>query len=66
LFRETDVNHRRIFSMAGHEDGVISFGETADDAGSILLRALAHAYAICGSAVPGANRGWKPLPREIL
>ncbi|MEA2079107.1 MAG: class II aldolase/adducin family protein [Pseudomonadota bacterium] len=46
LFRETDVKHKGIFSMAGHEDGVISFGKTADDAGSNVLRALAHAYAI--------------------
>jgi ribulose-5-phosphate 4-epimerase/fuculose-1-phosphate aldolase len=33
--------------MGGHEDGVMAFGQTADEAGSILLRALAHSY-VCG------------------
>ena len=40
LFNETDVRERKIFSMGGHEDGVISFGTTAEEAGDILLHAL--------------------------
>jgi len=40
LFNETDVRERKIFSMGGHEDGVISFGTTAEEAGDILLRTL--------------------------
>ena len=40
LFNETDVRKKKIFSMGGHEDGVVSFGSTAEEAGAILLRTL--------------------------
>ena len=40
LFRETDVTEQKIFSMGGHEDGVIAFGETAAIAGSVLTDTL--------------------------
>ena len=40
LFNETDVNEQKIFSMGGHEDGVIAFGTSAEEAGEILLRTL--------------------------
>lgn len=40
LFNETDVREKKIFSMGGHEDGVVSFGTTAEEAGDILLRTL--------------------------
>ena len=40
LFNETDVREQKIFSMGGHEDGVISFGTTTEEAGDILLRTL--------------------------
>lgn len=46
LFRETDVNERRIFSMGGHEDGIVTFGRTSDEAGSALLGMLARALAL--------------------
>jgi hypothetical protein len=32
----------RIFAMAGHEDGIIAIGETEDEAGKLLLDALAN------------------------
>lgn len=41
LYRESDLRSRKIFSMGGHEDGIISFGRTADEAGQVLLAALA-------------------------
>lgn len=41
LFEESDVRQRRIFSMGGHEDGIVSFGRTAEEAGDVLLAALA-------------------------
>lgn len=44
LFDETAVLQKRIFTMAGHEDGVVAFGETAVEAGQTLLRTLAQAY----------------------
>jgi len=37
LLEETDLRESRIFIMAGHEDGVFSFGRTLDEAGEILL-----------------------------
>ncbi len=30
--------------MAGHEDGVIAFGSSVEDAGKTLVAALARAY----------------------
>ncbi len=44
LFRESSVKEKRIFSMAGHEDGVVTFGQTAEAAGSVMLIALARAF----------------------
>ena len=40
LLKEKDIASRRIFSMGGHEDGVISFGASADEAGTTLLTYL--------------------------
>jgi ribulose-5-phosphate 4-epimerase/fuculose-1-phosphate aldolase len=42
LFRETDVFSQRIFSMGGHEDGIVAFGQTVKEAGDTLLAALAQ------------------------
>lgn len=46
LFRESDVAQRRIFGMAGHEDGIVSFGATAEEAGFVLLGCLARAFQL--------------------
>ncbi|MEM9777904.1 MAG: class II aldolase/adducin family protein [Chloroflexota bacterium] len=43
LYAETDMKTQKIFSMAGHEDGVVAFGKTAEEAGGILLNMLALA-----------------------
>lgn len=40
LFKDTAVADTRVFAMAGHEDGIVSFGRTADQAGRALLDAL--------------------------
>jgi ribulose-5-phosphate 4-epimerase/fuculose-1-phosphate aldolase len=40
LFSETAVREKKLFSMGGHEDGIVAFGETAEEAGDTLLRAL--------------------------
>lgn len=44
LYRESDVAQKRIFGMAGHEDGIVSFGATAEEAGFVLLGYLARAF----------------------
>ncbi|MGB5260705.1 MAG: class II aldolase/adducin family protein [Gammaproteobacteria bacterium] len=47
LFRETGVAGQRIFSMGGHADGIVAFGKTADEAGSILIRTLSDCRDNC-------------------
>jgi ribulose-5-phosphate 4-epimerase/fuculose-1-phosphate aldolase len=46
LFRETNLIETGIFAMGGHEDGVIAFGRTADEAGGLLIRVLARSYTV--------------------
>jgi ribulose-5-phosphate 4-epimerase/fuculose-1-phosphate aldolase len=41
LFSETTVREQGIFSMGGHEDGIVAFGTSAEEAGNRLLTALA-------------------------
>ncbi len=43
LFAQTSVGRQRIFAMDGHEDGIVSFGQTADEAGTVMLRTLVRA-----------------------
>ena len=43
LFRETDVLRQQIFSMGGHLDGIVAFGQTVAQTGDTLLAALARA-----------------------
>jgi ribulose-5-phosphate 4-epimerase/fuculose-1-phosphate aldolase len=38
LFRETDVKEKKVFAMAGHEEGVVSFGKSLGEAGRIMLK----------------------------
>lgn len=42
LFKETDVEKQGIFAMAGHQDGVVSFGSTPEEAGVRLIKTLAQ------------------------
>ena len=46
LFQETDVAEQKIFGMDGHEDGIVTFGATAEEAGFVLLGALAKAFQL--------------------
>ena len=49
LYRETVLSERGILAMGGHEDGILVLGRSAEEAGSVLLRWLARAYAgVCG------------------
>ncbi|MDA0269134.1 MAG: class II aldolase/adducin family protein [Cyanobacteria bacterium] len=40
LFRESDVATQRVLIMAGHEDGILSFGPTLEAAAQALLALL--------------------------
>lgn len=44
LFRDTSLADLGILAMGGHEDGILSFGRSAEEAGQITLRYLARAY----------------------
>jgi len=40
LFETTTVVQQKLFAMAGHEEGLFSFGKTLDEAGNVLLELL--------------------------
>jgi L-ribulose-5-phosphate 4-epimerase len=40
LFRASRLGEKRIFAMGGHEDGVVSFGRSGEEAGLLLIRYL--------------------------
>ncbi|MEM7583047.1 MAG: class II aldolase/adducin family protein [Acidobacteriota bacterium] len=44
LWQTTALSDVCMLSMGGHEDGVIAFGRTAEEAGQVTLRYLARAY----------------------
>jgi len=45
LFQNTPVSVLKIFAMGGHEDGLVAFGGSMEQAGLILVRYLAVATA---------------------
>lgn len=50
LYRDTNLSEVRIVAMLGHEDGIVTFGHTAAEAGGVMTQYLALAYAL------GTNR----------
>jgi ribulose-5-phosphate 4-epimerase/fuculose-1-phosphate aldolase len=46
LYRESTLASTGLVAMTGHEDGVVAFGASADEAGGILVRALARALTL--------------------
>ena len=44
LYRDTDLSQHKILVMAGHEDGVLSFGDSIDEAGNAMLRLWLDAH----------------------
>lgn len=45
LFQNTPANMLKIFAMGGHEDGIVAFGGSIEEAGLIIVRYLALATA---------------------
>lgn len=43
LHSDSDMTRKHIFGMAGHEDGIVTFGQTAEEAGFVMLGFLARA-----------------------
>ena len=46
LYRSTNLSESKCYTMGGHEDGVVTFGRTASEAGEVLVKILARAYAL--------------------
>jgi hypothetical protein len=46
LFAETNVAEQGIFSMGGHEDGIVAFGPTGEESFSVLVTCLGQAMAL--------------------
>lgn len=46
LYRSSVLPERQILAMGGHEDGIIAFGRSPEEAGQTLLTWLARAYEI--------------------
>ncbi len=44
LWRSSPLPDLGMLAMGGHEDGVIAFGRSAEEAGEVMLRFLARAY----------------------
>ena len=45
MARQTPMLDKGAFAMGGHEDGLVTFGQTVEEAGSRLICILAQAYA---------------------
>jgi L-ribulose-5-phosphate 4-epimerase len=46
LYRSTPLSEQKILSMGGHEDGIIVFGHSCQEAGAVMISYLAKAYAL--------------------
>ena len=46
LFTETNVAEQGVFSMGGHEDGIVAFGPTGAAAFSVLVSCLGRTMAL--------------------
>lgn len=46
LYRDTVLPERPILSMGGHEDGIVVFGRSPEEAGQVLLKWLTRAYQL--------------------
>ena len=62
LWRESAAPDLRILAMGGHEDGVISFGHSTEEAGLVLLRFLAR--GLKAAALPPGDQTGKDRSRS--
>jgi hypothetical protein len=46
LFNETDVRSGKILVMAGHEGGILTFGQNFEEAGDVVMRATKGIIAL--------------------
>jgi ribulose-5-phosphate 4-epimerase/fuculose-1-phosphate aldolase len=46
LWRSSSLAERQILAMGGHEDGIVTFGRSAEEAGEVLVRHVARAFEL--------------------
>jgi len=46
LYADPAVREGRLIAMGGHEDGLVAFGASAEEAGTALVQAMARALAL--------------------
>jgi len=46
LLKTESVSDGKVLAMGGHEDGIVAFGHTADEAGTALVKLLASAFQL--------------------
>ncbi len=46
LYDSTNLPESKCYVMAGHEDGVVTFGKRASEAGEVFVRILAKAHSL--------------------
>lgn len=46
MFKQGVLNEQGVFTMLGHEDGVVAFADSLENAGLLLMRTLSRAMAI--------------------
>jgi L-ribulose-5-phosphate 4-epimerase len=46
LYYGSTLDAKRIMAMGGHEDGIIVFGQNAEQAGQVLVTYLARAFEL--------------------
>jgi ribulose-5-phosphate 4-epimerase/fuculose-1-phosphate aldolase len=57
LFSSKQVSQMRLFTMLGHEDGIVAWGATLEQAAALLIQQLAHAIAL-------EPVGWIPCTKQ--
>ncbi len=62
LFEESPLLQTKIFAMAGHEDGIVTFGENLQ----IAYRVLINWAAMTGVLTPPAATSALQLPHQLL
>ena len=64
LYRETTLESVRVLAMAGHEDGIITFGHTAEEAGAAEEETALQAESASDDAESTAESDAEPEARE--
>jgi hypothetical protein len=51
LFRETDVKDKKIIVLGGHQDGILAFGSSLEEAGSVIIKHYQNFFGRNGRSI---------------